>query len=331
MIKLTFKNDNKEYSFKKEDLEKIDFFGNIKENDTINLVDYPQFNYKSLVKCIAFNNELYNKNITEVEIKRLKEIRNIDVKDAIENKNYKEIILNCKYNEQYLIQNFKEIFKAPNDIIKQCITDKNINYKHKCNNYILDEGLEPINSPISLLVAPIYFNNEEIFDYILYNNNFEYNIYMADEDEDEDEYEEMSTNKDLLHETEFIENKNIWYDTNFTFNNIFNDLYYACYKDNISFMKKLIEKNEYLCLYPRENIQFGKYTDDFYHGHGWEFNNITEIIENVGEKVPIELAVEKGNVEMIKLLMDISCSYDNNYISYCSFMKVKNKIKEYLQ
>ena len=122
-----------------EELQKIPYFKNLPDlkddNKELNLSFNENFTYNNIIRCIALSEPLtksceelmnyfciescyYSKNY-------INQLHELDLKKAIENKNYDAIIAKCHIERYYLEYNVKEINKLPIAIIEKCITPYN--------------------------------------------------------------------------------------------------------------------------------------------------------------------------------------------------------------
>jgi len=142
MVFLTFA-DNSTRDIPIEELQLIPYFKELpnltNDSQKLDLSFNARFTYGNIIRCIALLNPVNDSckelidyfciDINYYDKNEIKEAFNCDNKNI----NFNGIILRCKLDHTYLIKNYREIFKLPIDIIKQCITKENVNFKNNDN------------------------------------------------------------------------------------------------------------------------------------------------------------------------------------------------------
>lgn len=168
IIYVKFADDSNKYTFRKVDLQQFGFFGYIDEefDKLIDLSKYPEFSYDGLIECIVLNRNTYDENMIDIlsiennwyhKDELIEKYKNFNLDKAIEDKDYKSIILKCQTNRRYCINHIKKICKLSNYIIKKCIDIKNINDYDKYGFF-------------SALQFFCKKNNKEIVEFLIKNN-----------------------------------------------------------------------------------------------------------------------------------------------------------------
>jgi len=149
MVLLTFA-DNSKYNIPLEALQLIPYFKELPDltDDSQNLdLSFNEiFTYNNIIRCISMLGSLNDSckklmdylciDINFHDKNEIKEMFNIDL-TKVECNNVNAIILRCKLDHTYIIDNYERIFKLPVNVIKKCITKDNVNFQNKYNSTVL--------------------------------------------------------------------------------------------------------------------------------------------------------------------------------------------------
>jgi len=295
MVFLTFA-DNSTRDIPLEELQKLSFFKNLptltEDTQELNLGPINEnFTYSNLIKCIVLSEpindscedliDFMGSDVKFHDKNEIKKAFKIDLND-VESINFNAIILRCQIDIKYLIENYKQIFKLPIDVIKKCITKENVNIQNN-NNY-------------TVLVYASEYGYTEIVKFLIdagYNvNNGKALIYAS-----------------LNGHTEIVKLLiNVGVNVNLQNINNSTALTFASDKGHIEIVKLLIEAKANINLQTKNNNSTAlMYASDKSH------TEIVKLLINAGANVNLQTnnndtaliyASEMGYTEIVKLLIE---------------------------